>query len=86
MTTTADNKNSSVVMVRDPSKLFDPGATFNLYDLGFGVIEGSWAQGTVFDVDGHVVKLIGSVPVRDDGAFLHCQPGNFVWKPMGGQP
>ena len=83
---TSSNKNSGVIMVHDPSGLFDPGATFNFYDLGYGAIRGSWAQGTVFNVGGHVVKLIGSIPVRDDGAILHCRPGTLRWMPVGDQP
>ena len=69
---TADNakQRGNVVMVRDPSGTFTPGARFNKLDLSHGVRNGTWACGTQFRIHsrGYIYEalVVGKTLIRLD--------------------
>ena len=70
----------SVIVAHDPTGDFTPGAIFSMLDLAFGVINDNWSPGMRFSVKGQDVRMIGKVPVRQDGAFLRVdKSGGYEW-------
>ena len=70
----------SVIVQYDPTDFYTPGARFGMLDLSFGVINDNRAPGMQFSVKGQQVKMVGKVPVRQDGAFLKVdKSGGYKW-------
>ena len=71
----------TVIVQYDPSDTFTPGeARFSMLDLVFGVLRDNWPPGMRFTVKGQDVRMIGKVPVRQDGARLEINDsGNYKW-------
>lgn len=70
----------SVIVAHDPTGLFASSATFSMLDLAFGVLNDNWSPGMRFSVKGQDVRMIGKVPVRQDGAFLRVNgSGGYEW-------
>ena len=70
----------SVIVANDPTGGFTPGATFSMLDLVFGILNDNWPPGMRFSVKGQDVKMVGKVPVRQDGAFLKVDnSGGYKW-------
>lgn len=70
----------SVTVMHDPAGVYTPGAKFGMLDLSFGVINDNWPPGMRFSVKGQDVKMVGKVPVREDGAFLKVNnSGGYEW-------
>lgn len=71
----------TVIVQYDPSDTFTPGeARFSMLDLVFGVLRDNWPPGMRFTVKGQDVRMIGKIPVRQDGARLEINDsGNYKW-------
>jgi hypothetical protein len=70
----------TVIVSSDPTDLYTPGASFGMLDLAFGVVNDNWPPGMRFSVKGQEVRMVGKVPVRQDGARLHVdKSGGYRW-------
>jgi hypothetical protein len=70
----------TVIVANDPGGIFEPGASFGMLDLVYGVLNDNWPPGMQFTVKGQDVRMVGKVPVRQDGARLHVdKSGGYKW-------
>ena len=70
----------SVIVANDPNGIFEPGASFSMLDLVFGVLNDNWPPRMRFTVKGQDVKMVGKVLVRQDGARLKVDnSGGYKW-------
>lgn len=72
----------SVRVVRDPSGLYSPGATFSMDDLAQGVFRHTWPVGIEFEVESrgksYRAEVMDAACIRSDGKVLRPSRGGRV--------
>ena len=72
------------VIALNDAGIFRQGATFKTLDWAISAAGEVWPNGSKWlwrtRSSEHQVKIVGGVPVRDDGAVLHSCLSRYEWK------
>ena len=72
-----------MVILLDDCGVFRKGAEFRCLDWALSAHAEVWPNGSRWRWEGrreHTVKVVGGIPVRDDGAIMYTTQSRYEWR------